>query len=144
MPSRQDSSGRRSSVSLTPHDDEGSIVVGWMTKVVVVAAIVGLVGFDGISVGVGHFTTSDAAANAAQAASQNYEQRHDVQTAFTAAAATLNSNEELLVKGFSITADGTTTLTVANTVKTLLLERTSQTKGWAVVTATATGKYTGS
>ena len=131
-------------MSLTHDDDEGSIVIGWITKLVAVAAVVGVVGFDGISVGVAHLTTTDAAANAVQAASQAYEGRHDINAAFTAASQTLNSHQELLVKGFSIQPDGTTTLTVVNTVKTLLLERTSQTKGWAVVTASASGKYTGS
>ena len=131
-------------MSLTPHDDDGSIVIGWMTKLVAVAAIVGVVGFDGISIGVAHLSTTDDANNAVQAASQSYEIHHDINAAFSAAVATINSHEELLVKGFAIQPDGTTTLTLVNTVKTLLLERTGQTKGWAVVTVTATGKYTGS
>ena len=54
-----------------------------MTKLAAVAAIFGVIGFDGISVGVGHLTTADAAANAVQAASQSYQSRHDVQAAFT-------------------------------------------------------------
>lgn len=131
-------------MSLTHHDDEGSIVVGWMTKLVAVAAVVGVVGFDGISVGVAHLSTTDDANNAVQAASQSYERQHDLQQAYTAARGAINAHEEVLVKGFAIQPDGTTTLTIVNTVKTLLLERTSQTKGWAVVTVTATGKYTGS
>lgn len=131
-------------MSLTHHDDEGSIVVGWITKLVAVAAIVGVLGFDGISIGVAHLSTADNADDAVQAASQSYEGHHDIQAAFTAAAGALNSHEELQVKGFSIQPDGTTTLTVVNTVKTFLLERTSQTKGWAVVTVSASGKYTGS
>lgn len=131
-------------MSLTHHDDEGSIVIGWITKLAAVAAIFGIVGFDGISIGVAHLTSADAASNAVQAASQSYEGRHDIQAAFTAAAQTLNSHQELLVKGFAIQPDGTTTLTIVNTVKTLLLERTSETKGWAVITVSATGKYTGS
>jgi hypothetical protein len=144
MSSRWDSTGRRSTVSHTHHGDEGSIVIGWITKLAVVAAIFGVLGFDGISVGVAHLTTADAAANAVQAASQSYEVRKDINVAFAAAAQTLNSHEELQSKGFSIAADGTATLTITNTVKTLVLERTSKTKGWAVVSATASGKYTGS
>jgi hypothetical protein len=144
MPSRQDSSGRRSSVSLTPHDDEGSIVVGWMTKLAAAAAIIGVMGFDAISIGVGHLTTTDDAGKAAQAASQAYQSHHDIQAAYTAAAGVLGPHEQLSTKGFVILPDGTATVTVVNTVKTLLLERTKQTKSWAVVTVSSTGKYTGS
>ncbi len=131
-------------MSLTSHGDEGSIVVGWLTKLVAVAAIVGVVGFDAITIGLGHLTTASDADNAVQAASQSYELHHDVQAAFTAAGATLNSHEELEIKGFAIQPDGTTTLTVTNTVKAMLIDRFSQTKSWAVVQATSTGKYTGS
>jgi hypothetical protein len=135
-------------VSLTEHNDEhgdeGSIVIGWVTKLVVTAAIFGVLVFDGISVGVAHLSTTDDANNAIQAASQSYEGQHSLQNAYNAAVATLNNHETISVKDFVIAPDGTTTLTVTNTVKTLILYRTKQSAGLAVVKVRTTGKYTGS
>jgi hypothetical protein len=124
--------------------DAGSIVLGWLTKLVVAGAIFGVVGFDGISVGVAHLTTVDDAGNAVQAASQNFQTTHNLNMAYAAAKATINPREELGTTDFTIDPDGTTHLTLTNTVHTLLLYRTSQTKGLAVVKVHATGKYTGS
>ena len=124
--------------------DAGGIVVGWMTKLALTAAVVGLLGFDGISVGVAHFSTADDASNAVQAASQSYELQHNLQNAYNAAEAAINSHESIKTTNFAILPDGTTTLTLTNTVKTLVFFRTSLTKGFAVVTVTASGKYTGS
>jgi hypothetical protein len=124
--------------------DSGAIVLGWMTKIVVVAAIVGVIGFDTISVGLAHLSTADDASNAVQAASQIYETTHNLQLAYNAAAKTLKPSESLEVKGFAIQPDGTTSLTITNTVRTLLLERSAKTGKLAVVTVATTGKYTGS
>ncbi len=124
--------------------EAGSIVIGWMTKLAVVAAVVGVLGFDGIAVGVGHLSTSDDASNAVQAASQNYLSTHNINSAYAAAKEVLKSTEEIKTADFTITRDGTTSLSLTNTVHTLVLHKTSQTAGWAVITAHATGKYTGS
>ena len=48
--------------------DSGSIVLGWLTKLVVVLLLVGVVLFDFVSVGVARMTASDDANTAAQAA----------------------------------------------------------------------------
>ena len=124
--------------------DSGAIVLGWITKLAVVTAVVGVIGFDAISVGLAHLSTADDAANAVQAASQNFESTHNLQLAYNAAVKTMKPSESLEVKGFAIQPDGTTSLTVTNTAHTLLLEHSSKTGKLAVVTASATGKYTGS
>jgi hypothetical protein len=123
--------------------DDGSIVIGWMTKLVITAAIVGTLGFDGIAVGVGHLSTADDASNAAQSASQTFEVTHNLTLAFNAARGSLKPQESLSSKGFAVAADGTATVTVTNTVHTLVFQRTSVSKAWTVITAHATGKYTG-
>jgi hypothetical protein len=122
--------------------DAGGIVIGWMTKLAVVFAIIGVLGFDGIAVGVGHLSTADDAANAAQAGSQTYLSSHNINTALSAA--TLKVGETLDADTFAILPDGTTSVTLTRTVHTLVLYRTSKTAGLAVITARATGKYTGS
>lgn len=124
--------------------DAGGIVLGWLTKVALVAAIIGVIGFDGINVGLAHLNTVDDGGNAAQAASQKYETTHDINLAFAAARAAVNSHEVVDQAGFSIDPDGTAHLTLTNTIHTLLLYRTKQTEKWAEITVKVSGKYTGS
>ena len=123
--------------------DDGSIVVGWMTKLAITAAIIGTLGFDGISVGLGHLSTSDDANNAAQAASQIFQQSHNLTLAYNAAHAALKPQETISSTDFTVASDGTATVSVTNTVHTLVFFRTSATKAWTVITVHATGKYTG-
>jgi hypothetical protein len=124
--------------------DEGSIVIGWMTKLAVSAAIIGTLGFDGISVGLGHLSTTDDANTAVQAASQNFLTTHNLTLAYNAARSAVKPQETIATTDFAITPDGTATLTLTNTVHTLVLSQTSKTKALAVITVHATGKYTGS
>lgn len=124
--------------------DAGGIVIGWLTKVALVAAVIGVVGFDAINVGLGHLNTVDDGGNAAQAASQTYQTTRDVNKAFAAAQAAVNSHEVVDRTGFSIDPDGTAHLALTNTIHTFLLYRTKQTEKWAEVTVKVSGKYTGS
>lgn len=121
----------------------GGIVLGWMTKIVAIGAIVGVVGFDGISVGISHLNTTDDANTAVQAASQSYQTTHSVQQAYDAAVAAVKPGEAVLQSDFTVSPDGTTTLTVTNTAKTLLLYRSKSTSKWAAITVHATGKFLG-
>jgi hypothetical protein len=123
--------------------DGGSIVISWITKLAIVAAIVGTLGFDGISVGLGHLSTAGDADNAVQAASQNFQTTHNLTAAYQAAVAAIKPKETVGVTNFTVAADGTASLTVTNTVHTLVFFRTSETKKWTVITAHASGKYTG-
>ncbi|MDX6213503.1 MAG: hypothetical protein QOF82_2590 [Frankiales bacterium] len=124
--------------------DTGSIIIGWITKLVITFAIIGVLGFDGISVGMGHIATADDADTAVQAASQNFQSTHSLQAAYMAAQAAIKSTETIRTTDFTIKPDGSTSLTVTDTVHTLVFYRTSQTRGLTVITAHATGKYTGS
>lgn len=124
--------------------DAGSIVLGWVTKLAVAGAIVGVIGYDGISVGLAHLSTPDDANEAVQAASQTYLHTHNLQAAYTAAAAAVKPTELVGTTDFTVTPDGTTSLSVTATAHTLLLFRTKRTSKWADITVYATGKYLGS
>lgn len=124
--------------------DAGGIVVGWLTKLAIVTAIVAVLGFDAISVGLGHLNTTSDGDKAVQAASQNFLTTHSEQKAYAAATETLNSHEEIPVASFSIDPDGTTHLSVTNTIHTLVLFRVAKTAKLAVITEKVSGKYTGS
>jgi hypothetical protein len=121
--------------------DAGSIVLGWVTKLALVGAVVGVVGFDGLSVGLAHLSTVDDANAAVHAASQTYLQTHNLQASYNAAAAAVKPTEVVGTTDFAVAPDGTASLSVTNTAHTLLLYRTKSTGKWADITVHATGKY---
>src|SRR5438552_3888444 len=54
-------------------DDRGDIVLGWLTKLIVVLGVLGLLGFDAISLVQSRFQASDRATTAASAAADSYK-----------------------------------------------------------------------
>ena len=126
--------------------DRGDIVISWLTKLVVVTALIGVVGFDGISIGVAKFNVADDATTAVEAASSSWQtSRHNIQYAYESAQEALSNplTEEIPVNSFSIDPDGTVHLTVVKTARTLLLFRVHKLAHYAVVRSTASGKSIG-
>ena len=126
--------------------DRGDIVISWLTKLVVVTALIGIVGFDGISIGVAKFNVSDDASSAVNAASSSWQSsQHNIQFAYESAQEALSNptTEEIPVNSFSIDPDGTVHLTVVKTARTLLLFRIHKLAHYAVVTSSASGKSIG-
>lgn len=118
------------------HTDAGDIVVGWLTKLVLVLAVVGVAMFDAISVGAAQMNASDDASGAASAAQTAWVSSHNVQAAYDAAEQSLtNPSEQILTRGFTIDADGTVRLELRRTVTTLVLHRIGPLKKYTVVTA---------
>ena len=102
--------------------DAGSIVLGWLTKLVLLFAVLGLLLFDGIAIGVNNITAQDDANSAAQAAADNYKTTHDLQAAYSAAvAAAADSNEKVLPRSFVIATDGSVHLVLRRETTTLVL-----------------------
>jgi hypothetical protein len=102
--------------------DDGSIVLGWLTKLVVLFAVVGVLLFDGIAIAVNNVTAQDEANLAAQAAADSYKSTHDLQAAFTAAvAAASDDNEKVLPRSFVINPDGSVHLVLRRETRTLVL-----------------------
>jgi hypothetical protein len=101
--------------------DRGSIVIGWLTKLAVAIAIVGVALFDSISIGAARLGAKDDANNAASAASQSYWSSHNVDTAYQAALDSLPSGSETIpAKTFLIHSDGSVSLILHRNVKTLV------------------------
>ncbi len=65
--------------------DAGSIVLGWLTKLVLGISLLGIVLFDGAALVRTNVNAADHANTAALAAVEVYKQTKDVQAAFTAA-----------------------------------------------------------
>jgi hypothetical protein len=123
--------------------DTGGIVIGWLTKIVVVAAVTGVAGFDAVSVVAARVGVVDQGQVAARAASESWRDREDVQLAYdTAADAAREANALNIVdpKHFRIADDGTVHLRVEREATTLVLHRISRLRDWATVEGEASGK----
>ena len=120
--------------------DRGDIVVGWLTRIVVVLAVVGVAAFDGLSVAAGAVGTADDADNAAIAARDAWEQGHDVQKAYDAAVESLSDKpgDTVLPDSFAIDDKGTVTLKVRRTVTTLVMHSIGPLRDLAVVVESGT------
>ena len=104
--------------------DNGSIVLGWLTKLIVAIAFVGVALFDSISIGAAHLGATDDANNAASAASADFKTSHSVNSAYEAALGSLPSSSETIpAKTFEVQPDGTVTLVLDRTTRTLVAYR---------------------
>ena len=114
--------------------DNGSIVMGWLTKLVVGIAVVGVALFDSISIGAARLGATDDASTAAEAASATYRTSHDVQAADQAALDTLPSGSESLPpQQFVVSSDGTINLVLRRTTTTLVAHRVGPLKRYNVI-----------
>ena len=122
-------------------DDRGDIVLGWLTKLVVVLAVLGVVGFDLISLGTARFQAEDHAQSAVRAASAAYRTPADLQAAYDAAyAEVVEHGDTIDATTFSVAPDGTVTLTLRRTAPTLLVEKLGPVRDWADVSRTVSAR----
>ena len=118
-------------------DDRGDIVLGWLTKLVVVLAVLGVIGFDLISLGTARFQAEDHAQSAVRAASSSYASGKDLQQAYDAALAEVVEHGDTIdPQTFTVTPDGAVTLTLHRTAPTMLVEKIAPLREWADVRRT--------
>ena len=127
------------------HGDRGDIVLGWLTKLVVVLAVLGVVGFDVVALGVGRLQAEDRAQAAARAAVSSFSSSKDVQTAYEAALGQLAEDGGALEdtidpSSFTVAPDGAVTLTLRHTAPTLLVEKVSPARRYATSSVTTTAR----
>jgi hypothetical protein len=128
--------------------DTGDILVGWLTKIAVTLAIVGLALYDSISIGATMMSLSDEGSYAARAASEKWQasQGHNLQDAYDAAVQAVedqNPLDEVDPKSFRIDPDGTVHLVVSREATTLVVQHFGFSKGWAHVSREAEGRSVG-
>ena len=104
-------------------DDRGDIILGWLTKLVLVLAVLGILGFDAVSLVQARFQATDRATTAASAAAAEYATSKDVQKAYNAAFATTVDNDTIETDTFAVAADGTVTLRLHREATTLVVSR---------------------
>jgi hypothetical protein len=117
--------------------DRGAVRVGYVTKLAVVLAIIGVFGYDGVSIFAVHITTSSDASNAADAASANWQQTHNVTLAYDAASTLAAAHHERVLtcaSCFTIAPDNTVHLELRRSAHTLLFSRLGFLKSATVVT----------
>ncbi|MBK5308130.1 MAG: murein biosynthesis integral membrane protein MurJ [Frankiaceae bacterium] len=120
--------------------DRGDIVLGWLTRLVVVLSVLGVVVFDGISLMQARFQASDRATTAAAAAADEYRTSHDVQKAYNAAYATVVGLDTIETKTFRVDAEGKVTLRLHHEATTLVVHRIGPIKKWTDAVETGTGR----
>jgi hypothetical protein len=124
------------------HDDRGTIIVGWLAKLAIVLTVVGVLGFDMVSVAVTKVGAADDASNAARAGAVAYaDSRGNVTTAYAAALAYAEQHDATIdPHDFVVQPDGTVTVKVVKTATTMVLYRSGTTRKWAHVVAEGSGR----
>jgi hypothetical protein len=126
------------------NSDRGDIVLGWLTKLVGTLAVLGLIGFDAVSLAAAHFSAEDRAQTAARAASSAYTTPADLQKAYEAAHfSAAEQGDSIAPTDFTIGSDGRVTLTLQRTAPTLLLEKIAPLRHWAEVRTTVSATRPG-
>lgn len=126
-----------------PRCDRGDIVLGWITRIVVVFAVAGVALFDAISVGTTYVNVSDQAANAAREASETWDSTKSPQKAYESAVAAATKSDDgnaVDPKSFRIDPDGRVHLRVRRTATTLVLYRVGPLRHWADVEGDGSGR----
>lgn len=121
--------------------DRGDIVLGWLTRLVATLAVLGVIGFDAISLASTRFQSEDHAQTAARAASETYKSGQDLQAAYDAAVAEVARHGDTIdPTTFAIGPDGAVTLTLRAAAATMLVEKVGPVRDWAQIETTVTGR----
>jgi hypothetical protein len=120
--------------------ERGSVIAGWLAKVVAGLAIAAVVVFDALSIGATHLSAQDDAATAATAGSEAWSSEHSVRVAYDAAAAWASQHDERVpATGFSVDRDGTVHLRLSKQATTVVLAHLGPLSRWANVTVDGDG-----
>ncbi|HEX3004434.1 MAG TPA: hypothetical protein VHO27_09480 [Angustibacter sp.] len=129
----------------TPSGDAGGIVLGWLTRLTVVLAIVGVIAFDGISIVTSRLSLEDAGNQAARSASETWESTHDIRAALASAQRTAteaNADTTVVSDSLSVDADGTAHLVVTREASTLVARHIGPMRHWVELRVQGVGKST--
>lgn len=127
--------------ALAPDRDHGGIISGWLVKLAVSLAVVGVLLFDAVSIGSTAVGLTDTAVAAARDAADAAEGTGDPGLAYPAALATAveqNPLNEVDPAGVALLPDGSAVVTVRRTAPTLVVSRIPWIAGWAHRSATDT------
>jgi hypothetical protein len=114
--------------------DRGSIVLGWLARLTLTLAVLGLIGFELLSVAVTHVTVQDIGSQSADAAQTSFSQLQDIPRAYQAAEDYAESQGATIPRrSFQVNLDGSMRFEVRKTASTLVLHYIKPLATWAVV-----------
>lgn len=117
-------------------DDRGSIVLGWLGRLTLTIALLGVVGFEVLSVVVGKVQIQDIGQTASQDAITAFQETNSTETAYQAASAYAESEGATIPrKSFEINSEAVT-FDLKKVAPTLFLYRWDKSAGWAELTTT--------
>jgi hypothetical protein len=120
--------------------DDGAIVLGWLTKVALTLAVVGFLAYDGISIVVATFATSDHANTYASEAADSVKQLRSVDKAYAAISAEAeDSGYSIAPQDFRVASDGNVTIILHRTAHSLWMDKIGALKKYLNVKGTGTG-----
>jgi hypothetical protein len=121
----------------TPTADAGSIVLGWLTRVTLTLTLLGVAGFEVLSIAVAHVSIEDYGKSAGQAAVTTFDSSDDVGLAYQSASAVADEHGATIPrKSFQVMPDGSVTFDIRTTATTLVLFRLDLTASLAEVSTT--------
>lgn len=121
-------------------NDSGSIVLGWLTKLVIVLSALGVLSFDGISLVKATFGGADRANEIATDAASYYRSAKDVNRAYAAAEAeAAEQGDHIAPQDFRVDTDGKVTLVLQRTANALWMQHVPPLEKYLHVRATGTG-----
>ncbi|HSP37525.1 MAG TPA: hypothetical protein VLR26_07220 [Frankiaceae bacterium] len=109
------------------------MVVGWLTKVAITLAVLGVLLFDATALLIGRVSVADHADTAAQAAGDSWRDLHSYPAALLAAQVAAHG-DEIVPDSLVIATDGSTRLVLRQTVNTLVVRHIPQLETLNVVT----------
>jgi hypothetical protein len=119
--------------------EEDPVVVGWLTRVTVTLAVLGLFLFDVSALLVGRVAVADHADTAAQAAASSWRQQRNYPAALLAAQSAAGA-DEVVPNSLVITPDGGATVSLHRVVATLVVKHVPRLKKLESVTQSGTGR----
>ena len=106
-----------------------------MTKLALTMAVLGLIGFDGLSLVSAKFSAADRATTYANDAAALYKSNKNIDTTYAAIVAeAADKGDTVDSKTFTVQPDGIVTLTVHHTASMIWMDRVSFLKKYATVT----------
>jgi hypothetical protein len=126
----------RTPVGRRPSGDRGGIVLGWLTRITLIFTILGVVGFEVLSVAVTHVQVQDIGQSAGQDAIASYQQSRNPVLAYEAASAYAEGHEARIIKKSFVIDDQSVSFDLVKVAPTLLMFRWDKLAKYTEVTRT--------
>ena len=111
-------------------------MLGWLTRITLIMVLLGIVGFELLSVVVTRVAIEDIGVSAAHQALDDYRANHNTNAAYQIASAEAEGQGATVVKKTFEISDDSVTFKLEKVAPSLLLFRSEQTASWANVSTT--------